>query len=453
MGPDVYIGVAQGTVINYAIRGALLPMDVELNADGSIKRDKDGNTTPRADFAEVTADFNDAAMLVLGIDDANGEHHYYGLPETQNFTMMFIRNDIFAELNIEIPQTWDDVKEIIPVLQSNNMQIGMTKDENIFLYQLGGELFADNGMRINLGSNVALEAFNTMCEMFTMYSFPYKYDFPNRFRTGEMPIGFASYTDTYNKLKVFATEIEGLWSFYPLPGYYDENGEINNSSVSTITAICIITDCNNIEGAWEFSKWHAGEKCQIDYSNEMVAILGPSAKHATANTKALQSLPWTAAEYVQLEKQFNKLAAIPNYPGRYIVERYTQFAFLAAYDDNMDPVTEMQRYLTTINVEITRKRIEFGLETLEDGQTLAEKRMFEAEEALKKAHDSSSYKSAYDTAYNNVMKLIEKYETEDYASLRALAAELEALDAGLFGTAVAKLREAANSLVEYEKYK
>ena len=454
MGPDVYIGVAQGTVINYAIRGALLPMDVQLNPDGTIIRDADGQPLPRKDFESVASDFNDAAMLVLGIDDALGEHHYYGLPETQNFTMMFIREDIFAELGKAPPQTWDEVKAIIPLLQSNNMQIGMTKDENIFLYQLGGDLFADNGMRINLDSNVALEAFNTMCEMFTMYSFPYKYDFPNRFRTGEMPIGFASYTDTYNKLKVFATEIEGLWGFYPLPGYKDENGNINNSSVSTITAICIITDCKNIEGAWSFSKWHAGAECQIDYSNEMVAILGPSAKHATANTKALESLPWTAKEYTELQKQFNNLAAIPNYPGRYIVERYTQFAFLAAYDDNMDPVDEMQRYITTINVEITRKRAEFGLETLEEGQTLAEKRMEEAEAAIKAAMADPRFNAEkYTATCNDALKLLAGYETEDHASLKNRAEALLELDPELFKTAAKKMNEAANSLIEYERYK
>ena len=435
MGPDVYIGVAQSNVINYAIRGALVEME---NLEG---------------FDEVTKDFNDAAMLVLGIEDSNRVMHYYGLPETQNFTMMFVREDIFAGLDLEIPKTWDEVKEIIPILQANNMQIGMTKDENVFLYQLGGELFADGGMRINLDSNVALEAFNTMCEMFTMYSFPYKYDFPNRFRTGEMPIGFASYAATYNQLKVFATEIEGLWSFYPLPGYMDETGKINNSSVSTITAISMINGCEDVDGAWEFSKWHAGAQCQIDYSNEMVAILGPSAKHATANIAALESLPWTAEEYKQLQLQFNNLAAIPNYPGRYIVERYTQFAFLAAYDDNMDPVTEMQRYITTINVEITRKREEFDLETLEKGQTLAQKRMKEAESELEKIRESSSYNSSYDDAYNNTMILIDRYITEDYKSLRALADQFEQLNAELFATAIVKMREAANSLVEYEAYK
>jgi len=292
-----------------------------------------------------------------------------------------------------------------------------------------------------------------MCEMFTMYSFPKSYDFANRFRTGEMPIGFAAYTATYNQLKVFATEIEGLWGFYPLPGVADENGNINNVSVSTVSAISLINGCDDIDGAWEFMKWHVDDQCQIDYANEMVAILGPSAKHATANISALRSLPWTAEEYEQLSLQFNNLASIPNYPGNYIVGRYTNFAFLAAYNDKADPVTELQSYIKTINVEITRKRTEFGLETLKDGQTLAEKRMEEAEQKLSEAHSSSAYSSSYDDAYNNTMSLIKGYQTEDYASLRALADTLEGLNSELFGAAVSDLRSAANALESYEAYK
>ena len=116
-------------------------------------------------------------------------------------------------------------------------------------------------MRINLDSNLALESFETMCNMFTMYSFPYKYDFANRFRTGEMPIGFAEYSATYNQLKVFATEIEGLWSFYPMPGYADEQGNVNRLSVSTITAVVMLTGCNDEEGAWKFMKWYISDEC------------------------------------------------------------------------------------------------------------------------------------------------------------------------------------------------
>ena len=444
-GPDVYIGLGQGDVINYAIRGALVEID-EMEG-----------------FEEARADFNEAAMMVLGIENSKGEYHCYGLPETQSFAMMFVREDILAELDIEIPKTWDDVKEAIPVLQANNMQIGMSNDSNLFLYQSGGELFADNGMRINLDSNVALEAFTTMCDMFTMYSFPYKYDFANRFRTGEMPIGFAAYTGTYNQLKVFATEIEGLWGFYPMPGYEDEEtGEINNVAVSSVSAIVMITGCENVTGAWEFMKWHVGAECQVDYSNEMVAILGPSAKHGTANETALESMPWTYEEYEQISYQFNNLASIPNYPGSYIIGRYTQFAFLDAYDDNAEPATALQSYITTINKEITRKRSEFDLETLDYvGQTLAQKRMKQAETELKELKASASYNAAYDETYNNAMSLLAGYITEDYASLRSMADALDALNADLFGkprneevkAATTYMREAADALESYEAYK
>ena len=354
MGPDVYIGLGQGDVINYAIRSAIMPIDGYAGFDDTLK------------------DFNEAAMLPLGIENAEGEFHYYGLPETQNFPMMFYRKDVLAELGIDIPKTWDDVLAAVPILQANNMTIGLSKDYKMFLYQMGGELFADNGMRINLDSNVALESFEMMCNMFTMYSFPYTYDFANRFRTGEMPIGIASYNGTYNQMIVFATEIRGLWEFVPLPGIMDENGNINNVSVSTVSAIVMMNGCDNEEGAWEFMKWHVGADCQTKYSNEMVAILGPSAKHATANMTALESLPWTTSEYQNLAMQFNNLASIPNYPGAYIVDRYTNFAFLSAYNDKADPVSELLSYIPTINKEITRKRSEFGLRTLELGQTLAD---------------------------------------------------------------------------------
>ena len=51
--------------------------------------------------------------------------------------MMFIRTDILADLEIDIPQTWDDVLAAVPILQANNMEIGMSADVNIFLYQMG----------------------------------------------------------------------------------------------------------------------------------------------------------------------------------------------------------------------------------------------------------------------------------------------------------------------------
>ena len=372
-------------VINYAIRSAILP--IEQNEG----------------FEEVTKSFTNAAMLVLGIEDAEGVRHYYGLPEIQSFAMMYVRLDVLADLyssmdNVDkteeniIPETWEDVMALIPLLQAREMEIGLTTEYRMFLYQMGGELFADDGMRINLDSKVGLEAFSKMCKMFTDYKFPYMYDAANRFRTGEMPILIGDYTGLYNQLKVFATEIEGLWQFVPLPGIVNEDGVINNQSISGVGATVMVKGAEaRREDAWEFMKWYTGKNCQTEYTNEMVAIMGPSAKHPTANIEALESLPWTTEEFTQIMGQINGhdgeggldgLASIPNYPGAYIINRYVNFAFLAAYNEKADPQKELLSYINIINKEISRKRVEFGLETLEQGETLASKRLSQAQTAV-----------------------------------------------------------------------
>ena len=398
MGPDVYHGLGDDTVINYAIRGALLEIE-ELD-------------TPE-NWEKVTSYFNESAMLVFGVPDADNEWHYYGLPESQSFSMMFLRLDILNEIEIEIPKTWDDLYVAQSKLQSHNMEIGVGADYFPFLYQSGGSIWADEGMRINLDSEVALFAFNKMCNMFTQYSFPYDYSGANRFRTGEMPILISGYTGLYNQLKVFATELDGCWTFVPVPGTMNEDGTINNKVLAGSSALVMVSGAKHIEDAWEYMKWYTGAEAQTTYANEMVAIMGESAKHATANREALKSMPWTADELVEVEKQFNNLLAIENYPGFYYVGRHTSFAFLSAYNDDKDPTTELLRYVNTINAEITRKRQEFNLETVELGSTLAEKRSGQLREALdvlegmgKISEDSEIYKQAmYGIVNQNVVTL------------------------------------------------
>jgi hypothetical protein len=144
----------------------------------------------------------------------------------------------------------------------------------------------------------------------------------------------------------------------------------------------MIKGTEKINSSWEYMKWFTGDYAQAEFSNEMVAIIGDSAKHPTANMHALKNMPWTQAELKQVEAQFNNLASVPNYPGYYILDRYTNFAFLDAYNSLLDPVDSLLNYINTINKEITRKRKEFDYEILEVGQTLAEKRTAQALELM-----------------------------------------------------------------------
>jgi hypothetical protein len=232
-------------------------------------------------------------------------------------------------------------------------------------------------MRINYDSTTALEAFETLCGFYKNYSLDYQYDFANRFRTGEMPLGIAQYT-TYNQLSVFASELSGLWGFTTMPGTIREDGSINYDTMLTVTSCMMLKDTDKAENAWKFMAWYTGADFQIEYSNEVVATMGPAEKHNTANVEALSELPWSAEEYEALNDQMHNLSSVTRYPGTYILSRYVNFAFLDVYNNNADAATSLLSHVNTINKEINRKRTEFGLELLDVGTTLAEKRVDQA---------------------------------------------------------------------------
>ncbi|MBR2633968.1 MAG: extracellular solute-binding protein [Clostridia bacterium] len=381
-GPDINMSMASSTIINYAIRSAVLPINpagyaFEEDDTAEERAFKEECQRIFSDYDQVVSWFDDAATVPLELYGVA-----YGLPETESFSMLFYRSDILLELDLEIPETWDDVYNMLPTLQTNNLDFGYHESLAgllIMLYQRGEQLYSHavegdttgktEGMGINLSTNAALETFKDMCELYTMYGFPYSYNFVNRFRTGEMPIGVQAYT-TYSQLTIFAPELRGLWGFTVLPGTIrtDENGKtfVDHTADTNVAGIVMMNDCEEIEAAWSFMKWWVSADAQSTYGQEYYALLGASGQYATANLEALYAMSWTADERAEIQNQFEWLQATPEMPGGYIVSRYVEFAFLAAYNSDEDPVESMLEYIDSINAELTRKRSEFDLPTLEN---------------------------------------------------------------------------------------
>ena len=401
-GPDVYMGLGSSDVINYAIREAVMGVSGnDGNIDDSANeifsstyytyKDDNGKHVTVNNLAEVPAgkkyfvsnnfedavkgNFHDAAMRTVSLRGIT-----YGIPQTMSFAMMFYRMDVLAELQQEVPQTWDELLALLPVLQTNNMSIGVNYIAAIdfMIYQRGGNMwkYMDNydyqGAKIGLSEDIALEAFDYVCRLYSDYSFPVSYDAANRFRTGEMPIIIGDYAGIYNTLVVYATEIAGLWEFTSLPGCYrDDDGDgvfddtFNYDSLAGVGATVMLHGCDDVLGAWQFIQWQTSAEIQANYGNKMVALIGPSAKYESANLNALQDLSWTASEKDAIWEQMEHLDSIVNYPGSYIINRYTKFAFLAAVNDGADAVDALTGYIDAINAEIKRKREEFNLPTLE----------------------------------------------------------------------------------------
>jgi len=234
IGPDVALTVGQGDPVNYAIRNAV----VDLSRFPG--------------FAETAAQFSEAVLTPFRFQDG-----VFGLPEQQFFHVMYYRRDILEELEIEPPRTWDDLISILPIIQRNNMNVGipsvaapgLAADFSNFLahlFQRGGSLFNEEGSRTLLDSEIAIEAFDFYTQFFTHFRTPMVFDFANRFRSGEMPLAFADYT-FFNMLEVFAPEIRGLWGFGLVPGTEQPDGSIDRS-ISTGTLASMIFDRARREG-------------------------------------------------------------------------------------------------------------------------------------------------------------------------------------------------------------
>lgn len=350
--PDVSIMQGRGQPVNLAARNALLPLD-----------DFDG-------FKEVLARFQPSAATPYRL---NGKT--YALPDSQSFFMLFYRKDVLRELGLTPPETWDELREVSSALQRNNMEVGLPYtsidasgavdsgmgSRNIFsalLLQQGGRVYNDSLSATELSDPIAQQAFIDWAEFYQLYDMPLTYDFYNRFRTGEMPIGITSYT-MYNQLTVAAPEIRGLWEMLPIPGTAGEDGTLDISQGGAGTAAIILRDTTHPEACWQFLKWWTSAEAQTRYSSDIEAAMGVSARYPTANIEAFQNIPWTRQETANLMKQWESVEEIPEAVGGYTLVRGLDNAFREAVLEGRNPREALLVWNRSINAEIHRKREEF----------------------------------------------------------------------------------------------
>ena len=101
-GPDVVLSVGADQPVNYALRGAAEDL------------------TQFEDYQEVLSSYTESSYQQYCLDGA-----IYAIPETQTFNVMFYRTDVLEQLELEVPQTWQDLIEMLPTIQGNNMSIGI----------------------------------------------------------------------------------------------------------------------------------------------------------------------------------------------------------------------------------------------------------------------------------------------------------------------------------------
>ncbi len=351
-GPDVALLVPQDTPVNLASRDALVDLS-------------------KFDLGELKNEIYDQSFEPFRYNGG-----LYALPESQTFHMLFYRTDIFEQLGLSVPETWDDFYEVMNILRFNNLEVGIPEVNtlnrgvslaiNLFetlLYQNGATLFNKNLTATALDTEIAYSMFERCTELYTDYGLDQEFNFFNRFRSGEMAMAIEAYS-AYNQLTAAAPELNGLWSFAPIPGTVDKDGNLNRSAVGTVTG-CIMLKSAEKKGieneAWEFISWWVSGETQAYYANMLESVLGVLGRYTPANHEAFRQMRWTSDEAALIDKQWESVVLIPEIPGGYYVNRSLTSALRSAISQNSSPRRELALYNRDINNEITRKRKEFGL--------------------------------------------------------------------------------------------
>ncbi len=352
-GPDIVLSVSGWLAVNYAMRNAAEDL------------------TQFEDFDEVIKPFQSSILVPLTYND--GKHKgIYGLPETQNFPVLFYRSDVMEEMGLPIPQTWDEMIAELPTIQGNSLEVGinfpditLNPDISVFesmIYQNGGEIYDEDAKRTLIDSEAGVAAFKQYTSLYNDYGLPVVFDFVSRFRSGLMPLGVSTYA-TYNTLMVSAPEIRGLWDFTLFPGTKKDDGTIDRT-VHTDGLCCVMTTCDNEQtrqNAWEFMKWWVSADAQVRFGREMESILGASARYQTANQEAIRQLAWSDKQLSVLLEQMTHTKGFPEIAGGYSTTRHITNAIRKVINTKEDPRETLMNYARTINEEIRIKRREFDL--------------------------------------------------------------------------------------------
>ena len=346
--PDVVLSVSPGLIYTFAVRNAAK------------------NLLEYKDFLSFyNSEYQIESLLSTSFGDG-----VYGAVDSRNFQLLFYRKDIMNSLGISIPDTWDDVRTIMPTLLRNQMNfyipvstpaslkgLGVTTP---YIYQNGGEIYSTHGNAVEIDSPQSIAALNEITEFYRIYGMQTTVsNFYNSFRYGEIPIGIGDF-NFYMQLSIAAPELAGQWGVALTPGTKQEDGSVLRYQPANSTGCMIFENTDKPEEAWQFLKWWLSKETQLEYSTRRSLTFGTEYQWNTANIEAFEELPFDSEVKAVALEQWRYQREVTPHPAAYIVERQISAVWNDVVIDNTSIIESIDRAVLTCDREITKKLQEFG---------------------------------------------------------------------------------------------
>ncbi len=345
--PDMALGLASHIPFELACRGAIYDL------------------SQFDDFWQVAGDFAPGAFIPYVFNEG-----VYAIPETSDFNLIIYRKDIFEQLNIDVPSTWDDLIGILPELQ----RYGMNFYHNIAtvdgykwfyqttpsIYQNGGSLYTEDGLHTAINRPEAVKGLKSLGELFSIYSVSTQVpQFADSFRYATYPIGIVN-LETYNIITNGAPELEGQWDLALYLGTKRDNNEIDRSYIAAGTGGIIFNDSDRAEDCWTFLKWWLSHDVQTSYAHTLQSTFGDSYIWLPSNLEAIADCTLPTEDKQLILQQLKYLRDVPRTPGQYMLERDISNIWNAVAVDGDSAQVAIDEKILEINREITKKMYDFG---------------------------------------------------------------------------------------------
>jgi ABC-type glycerol-3-phosphate transport system substrate-binding protein len=337
---------------------AWLPYELGLRGAAANMRDFDN-------INQVIAQFMPGSFLNMIHDEK-----VFGLPETQDFTVQFYREDVLDALELEVPNTYQELISILPTLQRYGMNyyLPLSQDSALkgfnstapFIYQNGSELYSADGFDVLIDTPAALNGINTMVDLYTLYSLPLQVpNFYNSFRESLIPIGVSSF-NTYVQLTFAAPEISNKWQIALAPGVDDGTGYIRRDQTGAAQASVIFEKSDKKEEAWKLLSWWMSTETQSWFIHNLLVTYGDGFLWNSANVEAFKTLPIPEEHIEIILEQWEHLHEVPKVPGGYKLERELSNIWNRVVFDGVDVRSAVDDARILIERELIRKYQEFG---------------------------------------------------------------------------------------------
>lgn len=282
----------------------------------------------------------------------------YGVRYDINIMLMFVRLDIFKELGLSVPGTWEEFTVVLSKLQAagKSFAMGWGNKEWIgalpYIWQAGGTIYTDGGKKSNLSSPESLKGLKFFTDMYRKYGVPHgRIDVLTGFITGEYPVIIdGDWIGT--RVTIQSPELAGKWAVAPFP-----KGPAGNTGFIGGRGMGIFTRSKHKKEAIQFIEYITSAEVQAKLFEMLVDKAGAVMLSANIKTWGLINLEPNLARV--MKKQLENSLAPAFEVGGDESYRYLNFALeeVVLKGDDFNKAMKKADELTDRQMKLAREEL------------------------------------------------------------------------------------------------